>query len=290
MLRPLNIAFLLAASLMVLCGCATRQIRPLRDDRVLLNISYKEEVRLLTRLGFTNRLAYGVYRDSVGTRLFVLVQPGATHAQGQPPKLVVVSAQGAQVQPWRFPANERVTDDGKVAAWQEVSQDGRRRWQVRSGEWLPADCSVEDLSGDWIAVIKSGGAAWVARLDTPNVAAAKLPDSPGQIAIYATGQTVHVFTRRGWRNEEGPMRYLVYDFARSSAPIKNVVMPSWARITLDMDPATGLAVINDNNSFWGRSWLFDVNTGKRKWISTSGWPNLIVKKDVAAKWIELTKP
>ena len=85
------------------------------------------------------------------------------------------------------------------------------------------------------------------------------------------------------------MRYLLYDFARSSKPIKDLVMPSWARITLDMDPGTGLAVINDNNRFWGRSWLFDINTRKRKWISTSDW-TLIVKKEVAEKWIALTKP
>jgi hypothetical protein len=51
-----------------------------------------------------------------------------------------------------------------------------------------------------------------------------------------------------------------------------------------------LVVINDNNRFWGRSWLFDVNTGKRKWVATPGWPTLIVDKDVAAKWIALTKP
>ena len=66
------------------------------------------------------------------------------------------------------------------------------------------------------------------------------------------------------------MKYLLYDFTRdSSKPINEMVMPSWARITLDMDPDAGLVVINDNSRFWGRSWLFDLNTGKRKWISTS---------------------
>jgi len=286
-------ALIFAVSLAALCGCSTREVRPLREDRVLLNVSYEEEVRLFTRLGFTNRIATGrgwKGRDSLGTRLFLSVEPGPPHAQVQSErtqKLIIVTADGTQIEPWHFPANERVTDDGKVAAWEDASQAGR--WQVRNGEWLPPDCGVEDVSGDWIAIGKVGGAPWLARLDTPNVVAAELPGSPGRIAIYTSGQTVHVFTRRGWHNNEGPMRYLVYDFARGSKPIKDIVMPKWARITLDMDPETGLVVINDNNSFWGRSWLYDLNSGKRKWISTS-YPTVIVKKDVAEKWIELTKP
>ena len=257
---------------------------------MLLNISFPEKDRLLARLGFTNRVTSGpVFRDSMGVQLFIPVEPGPPlHAQtDRTQKLVIVTAQGVRIEPWHSPANERVTDDAKVAVWQDATQAGR--WQVRSGEWLPTNCWVEDVSGDWIAVARSGRAPWVARLDTPNVIAAELPDSPGLIAIYATGQVVHVFTRRGWRNEEGPMRYLLYDFGGSSKPIKELVMPSWARITLDMDPETGLAVINDNNRFWGRSWLFDINTRKRKWISTSDW-TLIVKKEVAEKWIALTKP
>jgi len=296
-LRYLNIVrcskatFLTVGSLVIICGCATAQIKPLRDGKVLLNISSRERDRLLTRLGFTNRVTSGaVRRDSTGTRLFVSVEPGPpAHAQNErTQKLVVVTAQGAQIQPWHFPANERVTDDGKVAVWQDSTQGGR--WQVRSGLWLPKGYWVDDVSGDWIAVGASGSAPWVAPLDTPTKIAATLPDSPGLVAIYTMGQVVHVFTRRGWRNDEGPMRYLLYDFAHGSKPVNDIVMPSWARITLDMDPATGLAVINDNNRFWGRSWLFDVKTGKRKWVATPGWPTLIVNKDVAEEWIELTKP
>jgi hypothetical protein len=55
-----------------------------------------------------------------------------------------------------------------------------------------------------------------------------------------------------------------------------------------MDPRTGFAVINDNSRFWGKSWLVDLNTRKRKWISTTDW-TLIVQKEVADKWAELTK-
>jgi hypothetical protein len=290
MARRNKIVFVAVAALVVLCGCGTAQIQPLRNGKVLLNISLGERERLLTRLGFTNWVTSGsICRDSLGTQLFVSVEPGPrAHAQNErTQKLVVVTAQGAQIQPWHFPANERVTDDGKVAVWQDATQGGR--WQVRSGEWLPKDCCVEDVSGDWVAVAAPGRTPWLARLDTPTMVAAELPDSPGLITIYATGQVVHVFTRRGWRNEEGPMRYLLYDFARGAKPVKDMVMPAWARITLDMDPATGMAVINDNNRFWGRSWLFDANTRKRKWITTSAW-TLLVNKDVAEEWIALTKP
>jgi hypothetical protein len=281
---------IVAAALLVHCSCRSAQILQLPKDKVLLDISFPEKDRLLARLGFTTRVTSGpVFRDSMGVQLFIPVEPGPPqHVQTErTQKLIVVTAQGTRIEPWHFPANERVADDAKVAVWQDATQAGR--WQVRSGEWLPTNCWVGDVSGDWIAVARRGRAPWVARLDTPNVIAAELPDSPGLIGIYATGQVVHVFTRRGWRNEEGPMRYLLYDFAGSSKPIKDFVMPSWARITLDMDPETGWAIINDNNRFWGRSWLFDINTGKRKWISSSDW-TLIVKKEVAEKWIALTKP
>lgn len=292
MVQRFHIVLATVIALVILCGCGNAQIRPLPKDKALLNVSLAEKVRLLTRLGFTNMASHGpVERDSLGTRLFIRVETGSRRGQAQNERtqhLVVVTAQGAQIEPWRFPANERVTDDAKVAVWQDPTREFT--WQVRSGEWLPKGCNVEDVSGDWIAVTASGRAPWVAKLDTPAVVAAELPDSPGLIAIYANGQVVHVFARPGWRNDKGPMTYLVYDFARgASKPTKQMVMPPWARITLDMDPDTGLVVINDNNRFWGRSWLFDLNTGKRKSISTSAW-TLIVKKEVAQKWIALTKP
>ena len=85
------------------------------------------------------------------------------------------------------------------------------------------------------------------------------------------------------------MKYLVYDFTRGSQLIKEVTLP-WARAVWDMDPETGIAVINDDNNFLGRMWLLDLKTMKRKWISVKDWPSLIVKKEVAEKWVELTTP
>ena len=95
---------------------------------------------------------------------------------------------------------------------------------------------------------------------------------------------------RMWHNDEGPMKYSVYDFAKTGAkPTKELILPSWARITLDMDPESGFVALNDNSRFWGRTWLLDLKTGKRKNISSSDWA-VIVRKDVAQKWLELTKP
>lgn len=84
------------------------------------------------------------------------------------------------------------------------------------------------------------------------------------------------------------MKYLVYDFTRGARPITEMTLP-WVRVVWDMDPETGIAVVNDNNNFWGRIWLLDLKTGKRSWISAD-WPSLIVKRAVAQKWTELTKP
>src|SRR2546422_9545156 len=135
MLKRPRIAFVVTAALLVHCGCGAAQILPLPKDKVLLNISFPEKERLLTKLGFTNRVTSGpVFRDSMGVQLFIPVEPGPPqHAQTErTQKLVVVTAQGARIEPWHFPANERVTDDAKVAVWQDATQAGR--WQVRSGE------------------------------------------------------------------------------------------------------------------------------------------------------------
>lgn len=273
------------------CACGNSKPRALSNGKVLLQVSLEEKERLFARLGFTNMLSHGpVERDSHGTRIFTRVETGSTYIpvqQLRTQQLVVVTAEGVHTRPWQFPANERVTDDEKVAVWQHPKPDFT--WQVRSGELLAKGCSLADVSGEWIAVYARGRAPWIAKLDTPNLIAAELPDSPGLIAIFADGAIVHVFARRGWRNDEGQMKYYVFDFGRGDAkPIKEMTFP-WARISVDMDPESGYVVLNDNNRFWGRSWLLDLKTGKRKSISFSSW-TVIVNKDVAQKWIELTKP
>lgn len=260
------------------------------NNKVLLLPSLVEKERLLARMGFTNILSHGpVERNSAGTEIFVTVETGTSSnpiQQSRIQHLIIVTAQGARVTPWHFPANEKVDDHEKVAVWQHPKPD--YRWEVRSGQVLPEGCNVEAQSGDWIAISAPGRAPWIAKLDAPMVAAAELPDSPGLIEIFAKGQMVHVFARQGWRRDEGQMKYLVYDFSQNSKLISNTTIP-WARIALDMDPETQCAVLNDRNRFWERTWLFNLGTGKRRAFAQGDW-TLIVTKDVAGKWIELTKP
>ncbi len=47
---------------------------------------------------------------------------------------------------------------------------------------------------------------------------AELPDSHTYTSIFADGQMVHVFARRGYGNAEGPMVYQYYDFAQERGP------------------------------------------------------------------------
>jgi hypothetical protein len=57
-------------ALVVAFGCSAAEILPLPGDKVVLNISLSEKVRVLTRLGFTNMRTHGaVERDSLGTRV-----------------------------------------------------------------------------------------------------------------------------------------------------------------------------------------------------------------------------
>jgi hypothetical protein len=198
-----------------------------------------------------------------------------------------VTAEGVHVKPWHI-FNEKMTDDEELAVWEDRVNDTNSTWRLRNGGQLPKGYYPISLSAGWIAVGTKDSGSWLARLDTPTAVEAELPKSSKQVDVFADGNTVHVFARSGWRNAEGPMRYLVYDFSRNARPITDSTW-SWIRVVWDMDPETGIAVVNDNNNFWGRIWLLDLKTGKRKWISAD-WPSLIVKKAVAQKWMELTKP
>jgi hypothetical protein len=180
-----------------------------------------------------------------------------------------------------------MTDNEELALWEERNGTNSL-WRMRNKEVLPRGYYPKSVSAEWIALVARDRRPWVAKLDTPTIAVTELPDTSRDIDVFASGETVHVFARPGWRNAEGPMTYLVYDFARGSKPMLQKTLP-WARSVWDMDPSIGIAVVNDNNSFWGRTWLFDLKTGKRKWISAD-WPALILNKEVAQKWIELTQP
>ena len=200
--RSIFIIATLIGSLAV-CFCGFSQTIPLPDGKVVLQISLKQKKLLLSRLGFTNILSHGpVERDSSGTRLFVRVETGKSFNPVQElrtQQLVVVTAEGVRIKPWHFPANERVADDEEVGVWRQPAP--KDIWQVRNGEMLPSGCNIADESGEWIAVQAKGRLPWLAKLDTPNVAVVQFSDSPGLIAIYAKGEMVHVFTRRGWQNE-----------------------------------------------------------------------------------------
>ncbi|MGD0252787.1 MAG: hypothetical protein ABSC01_08835 [Verrucomicrobiota bacterium] len=156
----LTFHFLSLIIVATLCGNSHAENIPLPNNKVVLEISLQEKLRLFTRLGFTNILSHGpVERDSKGTRLFIRVETGtnfATTQESRTQQLVVVAADGVHVKPWHFPANERVAEDEKLAVW-----------QVGSGESLPAGCNIKDVSGNWITVTEPNHAPWIARLDAP---------------------------------------------------------------------------------------------------------------------------
>lgn len=159
-------------------------------------------------------------------------------------------------------SNGNVTDDEKVAVWQDPKPD--YRWEVRSGEMLAEKCSLADVSGNWIAVFAQGRAPWIANLDTPNKVAAELSDSPGLIASFSDKSAAHVFARRGWQNDEGPMKYYVFDFGRGdSKSIKEMTLP-WARVAIDMDPQSGFAVLNDNGKSLGTILVAGLKDGETR--------------------------
>jgi hypothetical protein len=261
--------------------------RPLSNGKVLVDgFPIEAKKRLCAQVGLTNITYCGPgERDSKGERLCFAV--GVRDSMGlQHHHLVVVTAKGVHKRPWRI-FNEKMTDNEEVAVGQERSPTNSV-WRMRNKQELPKGYYPKSVSAEWIALTAADRRPWLARLDTPTNAMAELPAGSSQIDVFANGETVHVFARRGWRNAEGPMKYLVYDFARGSEPLHGKTFP-WVRVVWDMDPSIGVAVVNDNNKFWGRVWLLDLNTGKRKWISVE-YPSLILKKEVAEKWIELAKP
>jgi hypothetical protein len=278
---------LLVSAIVLVCWFGYGGTRSLPDGKVLLDgFTIKAKKRLFGHVGLTN-ITFCDYgeRDSKGDRLCFAVEvrdvTGRKHDH-----LVVVTTNGVHKKPWHI-YNEKMTDNEELAVWEERSSTNSV-WRMRNGERLPVGYYPESVSAEWIGLISRDRRPWLAKLDTPTIAAAELPATSRDIDVFANGETVHVFARPGWRNADGPMTYLIYDFTRGSKPIVEKVLP-WARSVWDMDPSIGIAVVNDNNSFWGKIWLLDLKTAKRKWISAD-WPALIVKKEVAQKWTELTRP
>ena len=91
------------------------------------------------------------------------------------------------------------------------------------------------------------------------------------------------------RRRLDPRQYQIFDFSRNERqPVRKTTLPSWTACGVEMDPETGMVVINSSPSGWRSYTLLDLNTGKRKALSDSPW-KFFVKKEVAQKWIELTK-
>jgi hypothetical protein len=272
--------------LLLACWSGWAGARPMPNGKVLLDgFSIEAKKRLFARVDVTN-LAWCGYgeRDSKGDRLCFPVE--AREAGQRRDYLVVVTVEGVHKKPWIY-FNPKMTDNEELAVWEERNATNSI-WHLRNGQLLPKGSYPKSVSGEWIALNDPDRRPWLAKLDSPTVVAAELPKSNFEIEIFSREQTVHVFARRGWRNAEGPMNYLVYDFNDDSKPIIEKSL-SWVRTVYDMDPEAGVAVVTDNSRFWQRVWLVDLKTGKRKSISVD-WPSLFVKKEVAQKWIELTKP
>jgi hypothetical protein len=210
-----------------------------------------------------------------------------------------VTAQGAHVKPWGI-GNLWPSDEGELAVWQEKKGKGFG-YRMQNGEWLPEGGHPEEVAGDWILLSSLGRNQWLAKRDTPSVVAAEFPGPEDtRIHVFTDGQDVHVFVTRIWwvpdPNAKGgyavdkeSLEYQLFDFSRKERqPVRKTTLPSWTACGVEMDPETGMVVINSSPSGWRSYTLLDLNTGKRKALSDSPW-KFFVKKEVAQKWIELTK-
>jgi hypothetical protein len=297
MRRPL--AFLSLLALVLHCGCERHiEFRPTTKGKVLLAISLEERERLLERLGFKNVPSSSLGRDSKGDRLFWSVSASGEQETNKE-YLIVVTAQGAQVKPRRI-ANLWPSDEGELAVWQE-KKGMEFGYRMQNGEWLPEGSCPKEVAGDWILLSAPGRNQWLAKRDTPSVVAAEFPGPDDtRIHVFADGQVVHVFVTRIWwvpdPNAKGghavdkeSLEYLIFDFTRSDRQlVKKITLPSWTACGVEMDPETGMVVINSSPSGWRSYTLLDLNTGKERALSDSTW-KFFVNKEVAQEWIELTK-
>jgi hypothetical protein len=266
-------------------GCSHIRFGPTSSGMVLLSISDDEITRLGSRLGLTNAFCLSPGRDAKGECLLLTFWSSL----GRTNKcLVTVTEEGVHAGPW-VNSNEEIMQGAGRFSLQAPPEWG---WDARWSPALPSDCNVASVSADWAAFTGHNRLPWLARIETPNVAALELQDSPSRISIWTQGEVVHLFTRPGWRYEEGPLKYRVYDFEYGTPRlVKELDLPRARRVE-DMDPQAGLVVLQSNNRSLARTSLLDLKTGKTKFLRV--WPSMVafvfVKKETAQEWIKLTQP
>src|ERR1051326_3850480 len=241
----------LALSALGFCGCAHVRQGPTGDGKVLLAISDTEIAHLSSKLGLTNAVCFSPGRDAKGERLLLMFW---THNSNEDRRcLVIVNGHGVSTRSWLAP-NEKSPVQEEDIELQDPPHCGLGAlWQPS----LPDGYRVESVSDGWAAV--SGGRPnrrlWLAKVNTPTVAAAELGNADAVVSIWASGNTVHVFTRPGWQYTEGPLNYRVYDVGEIPAKlVKEMTLP-WAKFAEEMDPQDQLVVLHTNNRAWARTWL-----------------------------------
>lgn len=253
-------------------GISQSNGQTLSAGKVLLGISLKER----ERLNLTNVFSGGnLQRDWAGRKLRLPVTISSKDETDRVEINAEISATEIRIV--------------KKSFVQELSKiQPNRPWVFKQRLNLPRDAEVVANSEDWI-VISNSTNAWLAKITTPDKALAYLPTGYERIDIYNTDDSVHVFSRTGSGNREGPMHYRRFQVEGDRLELKTHREIPWARVTIDMDADAGIVILNDNKNFWGRTWLFDLNSGKRKWIRYPDWL-FIVDKDLAKAWNKLSRP
>jgi hypothetical protein len=267
-----------------LCGCAHIRSKPSSSGLVLLSISRSDITHLGSRLGLTNAVCLSPGRDAKGES--VLLSFLSTHGWINS-CLVRVSADGVHAGPWHASRERDIPDDQRL----NLQNPPMGGWSAPEIDGLPSNVEIESVSGDWAVFREHNRPPWLAKIAAPTVSLLDLPESASVIGIWSDGQIVHLFTRRGWRYEEGPLEYRVYDFENGTPKLVEKKELPWARRAEDMDPKAGLVVLQTNNRSLARTWLLDLKTGKTKFLRV--WPSMVdfvfVKKETAQEWIKLTR-
>src|SRR5258708_5144979 len=185
--------FMLAAPAFV--TSAGSHWRPIPNGKVLVDdFPIEAKRRLFAKAGITNFsfCGYG-QRDSKGDRLCFPVETQDQSGQ-RADYLVVVTAQGVHLKPWHI-FNEMMTDNEELAVWEDRAGPTTSTDGLGKGDQLAKGSSPRSVSAGWIAVGASDRAPWMARLETPSVAAAERPQPSHKVELFADGETVHVFAR-----------------------------------------------------------------------------------------------